>query len=202
MMNSFFKFALLFGMINLNIVLSQSYLGNEGGDRRRTRGGCELPDYKGDGYCDDENNNAGCEYDGGDCCGNDVNKDYCYDCECKDPNARGARRPRRTQATPAPTTPAPTTTAPPAVDCVLDESASSKQCTAACGMVNGIGKPPASNGGKACPQYECKARDGQCPATPVRIWNGSSWGTQPPAVWRVDGWGTDTAEDDEAIALV
>ena len=25
--------------------------------------------YRGDGYCDDGNNNCGCEYDGGDCCG-------------------------------------------------------------------------------------------------------------------------------------
>ena len=30
--------------------------------------GCGYPDYKDDKYCDDENNNAGCEWDGGDCC--------------------------------------------------------------------------------------------------------------------------------------
>ena len=35
----------------------------------------------GDGYCDDVNNHPGCEYDGGDCCG-DVNKEYCTLCEC------------------------------------------------------------------------------------------------------------------------
>ena len=29
---------------------------------------CGVPDYKGDGNCDDENNNKGCAYDGGDCC--------------------------------------------------------------------------------------------------------------------------------------
>ena len=28
--------------------------------------------YKGDGICDDENNHCGCDYDGGDCCGPDV----------------------------------------------------------------------------------------------------------------------------------
>ena len=29
---------------------------------------CGTPEYKGDGNCDDNNNNKGCEYDGGDCC--------------------------------------------------------------------------------------------------------------------------------------
>ena len=43
---------------------------------------CELPEYKGDGNCDDENNNKGCGYDGGDCCyktvkGGKVEKKYC-----------------------------------------------------------------------------------------------------------------------------
>ena len=38
---------------------------------------CGKPSYKGDGYCDDENNNADCAYDGGDCCGTDVDKSYC-----------------------------------------------------------------------------------------------------------------------------
>lgn len=41
--------------------------------------------YKGDGYCDDANNNCGCEYDGGDCCGKNSNKKYCTDCKCLDP---------------------------------------------------------------------------------------------------------------------
>ena len=29
---------------------------------------CGVPNYKGDGNCDDENNHKECEYDGGDCC--------------------------------------------------------------------------------------------------------------------------------------
>merc|ERR1712077_18971 len=33
---------------------------------------CKYPNYKGDSYCDDENNNAGCAWDGGDCCGANV----------------------------------------------------------------------------------------------------------------------------------
>ena len=45
-------------------------------------GSCEVDDYKGDGYCDDGNNNCGCEYDGGDCCNPNANMDYCTKCEC------------------------------------------------------------------------------------------------------------------------
>merc|ERR1719219_308113 len=43
---------------------------------------CGSPHWKGDNYCDDENNNAGCEWDGGDCCGDNVNTQYCSACEC------------------------------------------------------------------------------------------------------------------------
>ena len=43
---------------------------------------CGALKYKGDGNCDDENNNKKCGYDGGDCCaktveGGVVKKDYC-----------------------------------------------------------------------------------------------------------------------------
>jgi len=48
--------------------------------------GCGSPQWKGDGYCDDENNNDGCDYDGGDCCGDDVNTTYCSACQCLDPD--------------------------------------------------------------------------------------------------------------------
>ena len=34
--------------------------------------GCGLPKYKGDGNCDDDNNNEACDYDGGDCCAKTV----------------------------------------------------------------------------------------------------------------------------------
>ena len=56
-------------------------------------GGCSQPKNKGDGSCDDENNHAGCGYDGGDCCGDDVNKDYCSECTCKDPEFSSAAGP-------------------------------------------------------------------------------------------------------------
>ena len=39
-------------------------------------------DYIGDGYCDDDNNIEGCQFDGGDCCGEDVFTDYCWQCIC------------------------------------------------------------------------------------------------------------------------
>ena len=41
--------------------------------------GCE---FQGDGFCDDGNNNPGCDFDGGDCCGPNVKKDFCSVCEC------------------------------------------------------------------------------------------------------------------------
>ena len=32
--------------------------------------------------CDDLTNNDACEYDGGDCCGDSVNDQYCNECIC------------------------------------------------------------------------------------------------------------------------
>ena len=48
---------------------------------------CADPKYKGDGNCDDANNNAGCAYDGGDCCaktvaGGVVKTSYCKEVGC------------------------------------------------------------------------------------------------------------------------
>ena len=38
-----------------------------------------------DKYCDDDNNNAECQYDGGACCNKKVAgwNNFCSDCECK-----------------------------------------------------------------------------------------------------------------------
>ena len=44
--------------------------------------GCEKPGWHADGYCDDENNNEACFFDGGDCCGSNVNTQYCTECQC------------------------------------------------------------------------------------------------------------------------
>ena len=48
---------------------------------------CKSPDYSEDVYCDDENNNAACNWDDGACCDNE-NPDwdfFCKDCECLEP---------------------------------------------------------------------------------------------------------------------
>jgi len=50
--------------------------------------GCAHVPWKGDKSCDDENNNEGCDFDGGDCCGSNVDKTYCTECECKSINGR------------------------------------------------------------------------------------------------------------------
>ena len=48
---------------------------------------CALPSKKGDGYCDPKNNNAGCDWDGGDCCpskcSNELAKFYGEYCPCR-----------------------------------------------------------------------------------------------------------------------
>ena len=46
----------------------------------------------GDTICDDEINTEICKWDGGDCCGDNVNTFYCVDCECLDPNATVSRK--------------------------------------------------------------------------------------------------------------
>merc|ERR1712054_565805 len=47
---------------------------------------CGAGKYKGDGFCDDNNNNMACNWDGGDCCGPNANKQYCKACKCLDCN--------------------------------------------------------------------------------------------------------------------
>ena len=44
--------------------------------------GCNNPSWIADGYCDDENNNGECYYDGGDCCGPNIDTLYCTECIC------------------------------------------------------------------------------------------------------------------------
>ena len=38
-----------------------------------------------DDFCDDINNKKECDYDGGDCCGCNVNTDWCTECLCFEP---------------------------------------------------------------------------------------------------------------------
>ena len=63
--------------------------------------GCPDPDYKGDTECDDQNNVESCEWDGGDCCGPNVNSNFCDECACKDP---GYSEPTTTTTTTTTTT--------------------------------------------------------------------------------------------------
>ena len=58
--------------------------------------GCPMPDtyipvqactqmgWLGDGFCDDATNTESCYYDGGDCCGTNVDTQYCTICQCID----------------------------------------------------------------------------------------------------------------------
>eukprot|EP00095_Tigriopus_kingsejongensis_P006351 maker-scaffold390_size186308-snap-gene-0.34 protein:Tk06351 transcript:maker-scaffold390_size186308-snap-gene-0.34-mRNA-1 annotation:"polymorphic outer membrane protein g i family" len=44
---------------------------------------CPSPHFKGDGFCDDNNNLAACQYDGGDCCSRRKNWNFfCQECKC------------------------------------------------------------------------------------------------------------------------
>lgn len=47
-------------------------------------GSCEKEAWKGDAWCDDGNNNAACDWDGGDCCGPSNKYSICTDCDCLD----------------------------------------------------------------------------------------------------------------------
>ena len=56
-------------------------------ERQHSGGGdsCELPEYAYDQYCDDGNNNEGCNWDGGACCQENPPSgwdNYCTKCEC------------------------------------------------------------------------------------------------------------------------
>ena len=53
---------------------------------------CYYGNYGGiaDGFCDDINNNQDCHYDGGDCCGSNVNTQYCNICQCLEGGGGGS----------------------------------------------------------------------------------------------------------------
>merc|ERR1712241_1130583 len=78
---------------------------------RQLINGCVAPWWKGDGYCDDFNNFASCGFDGGDCCGSNVNKQFCSICACKQASTTAV------PTTAAPTTASPTTATPTATGC-------------------------------------------------------------------------------------
>ena len=65
---------------NENNIENCTHLYNE-----RNQYSCSF-EYIGDEICDDENNKEECDWDGGDCCGSNVNIEYCNFCECHEPN--------------------------------------------------------------------------------------------------------------------
>ena len=71
--------------------------------------GCGSPSWANDQWCDDENNNAQCNWDGGACCNNNYSgwDTYCTDCECKE-----------SSTTPTPVT-TPTTPTTPTISTTL-----------------------------------------------------------------------------------
>ena len=54
--------------------------------------GCAIPNWYNDNWCDDGNNIAECNWDGGDCCpstnSNTNLNQYCTTCGCLDPSAQ------------------------------------------------------------------------------------------------------------------
>ena len=47
---------------------------------------CNYKDDIANGYCNDKSNNEECAWDGGDCCGDNVNTLFCSACECLKPD--------------------------------------------------------------------------------------------------------------------
>ena len=82
------------GMIQLKflLIIFFSQGGNGGGGSTYPppttppNNGCVYPNWANDQWCDDANNNAQCNWDGGACCNNNYAgwDDYCIDCECKE----------------------------------------------------------------------------------------------------------------------
>ena len=61
------------------------------GSGATNEGGCESSAvFLGNGFCEDEYNNEGCQFDGGDCCGSNVNTSECKKCQCLDPAGGGS----------------------------------------------------------------------------------------------------------------
>ena len=51
--------------------------------------GCQTPGNVENGYCEDQLNNEECNFDGGDCCGSNVDMSNCADCICYSQNCDG-----------------------------------------------------------------------------------------------------------------
>ena len=71
-------------LLNPNsLEIEYSYVSDQCEDMQYAMGddGVMIPEYVGDGWCDDHLNHLDCFFDGGDCCyGGD--QTFCVDCEC------------------------------------------------------------------------------------------------------------------------
>jgi hypothetical protein len=79
--------------IPLVVFLLSSFAGQATADHDLCGVNGGIQEYIGDLYCDPNNNNPECDYDGGDCCGDNVDKTFCGDpgdpnhvlCSCLEP---------------------------------------------------------------------------------------------------------------------
>ena len=53
------------------------------------------PKRSGDGYCDDDNNNFACNWDGGDCCREEINTTFCKECKCLDSSGTEVKKKKK-----------------------------------------------------------------------------------------------------------
>ena len=79
-----------FGTIIFNIIVFGQSLLPATATKAKCQGSksCGAKGFFKDGNCDDHNNNCGCGWDGGDCCGKNGKKyqySYCRKCRCRDP---------------------------------------------------------------------------------------------------------------------
>ena len=75
-----FLMQVLFAKVRTNTLINIRFLSSKLPIISVEAGGEES--WISDDSCDDVNNNQFCNFDGGDCCGANVIKQYCIDCEC------------------------------------------------------------------------------------------------------------------------
>ena len=49
------------------------------------------PDWQNDTFCDDLNNVEACDYDVGDCCGMNIDRRFCLECQCIRKSIKGVK---------------------------------------------------------------------------------------------------------------
>ena len=75
-----FSMQVLFAKVRINTLINVKFISSKLPIISVEAGGEES--WISDDSCDDVNNNQFCNYDGGDCCGANVIKQYCFECDC------------------------------------------------------------------------------------------------------------------------